>query len=160
MRPTIFHVLVLVGALATLSPSSAPAQTAEEQVQATVESFLETLGGLRHYALSKYMASGTSSVTIARKTPAGFENRVMSALQWLETAKRMPNDVPFEERLSNIEIRVESGQLAVLTADFEIVRSGEVRSSGVDVFTLVKQGDEWKFASIAYTSLPTETGKE
>ncbi len=59
----------------------------------------------------------------------------------------------FEERISNVEVTIDSGELAYLRADFEIVREGKVVTYGVDVFTLLRIGDEWKIATISYTNL-------
>jgi hypothetical protein len=39
-------------------------------------------------------------------------------------------------------------------ADFQVVRDGSVLSSGVDQFTLVRDGSRWKIAVVAYTSIP------
>ena len=70
--------------------------------------------------------------------------------------KNNPEDTPFEERLSNIEVTIDSGELAYLRADFEIVQGGKVISYGVDLFTLLRMGDAWKIATISYTNLPGE----
>ncbi len=51
-------------------------------------------------------------------------------------------------------MHVEDGQLAFLRADFTVVIDGQVRSHGVDYFTLVKDGDAWKILNGAYTSHP------
>ena len=41
-------------------------------------------------------------------------------------------------------MQVEDGHLAFVRADFTVVIGGEVRSHGVDYFTLVKDGAAWK----------------
>ena len=47
---------------------------------------------------------------------------------------------------------VEDDRLAFVRADFTVVIDGQVRSHGVDYFTLVKDGDAWKILNGAYTS--------
>ena len=76
-----------------------------------------------------------------------------TADKWLEKMRNNPSPAPFEERLSNVEITIDSGELAYLRADFEIVQEGKVVSYGADVFTLLRSGDEWKIAALAYTNL-------
>jgi hypothetical protein len=41
-------------------------------------------------------------------------------------------------------------------ADFQIMRDGKVVSHGVDHFTLIREASRWKFAVIAYTSMPVQ----
>jgi len=52
------------------------------------------------------------------------------------------------------EIDIDSDHLAHVRADFRILRDGKAVSSGVDHFTLVREPSGWKFAVIAFTSMP------
>lgn len=148
--------LPLLLASATAKAAQIPAEAdpeREREVLETVEHVLELLGGLRFYALPRYFTEDANIVT-ARKTKSLFVNRVVSARAWIENLMRGPAPQPFEEVLSNVEIAIESGELALVRADFEIVREGRVESSGVDFFTLLRHDGEWKISSIAYTSIP------
>jgi beta-lactamase class A len=126
----------------------------ETEVRQAVEHFLDLLGELRHYALEQYFTPD-ANVTTARSTTSGFVHRTVNVRTWLEELAVSPSTRPFREVLSNVEVEVASGELAVVRANFEIVREEGVASSGVDYFTLVKRDGKWKIASIAYTSLPS-----
>ncbi len=131
----------------------------EMEVQETVVHFLELLGGLRFYALGQYMTEDANIIT-ARWSRSGFVNRVQSGRKWLDGLMEGPGPQPFREELTNIEIEVASGELALVRAEFEIVRDTGVASFGVDFFTLVRQDDQWKLASIAFTSIPASERPE
>ncbi len=124
----------------------------EMEVHETVVHFLELLGGLRFYALGQYMTEDANIIT-ARWSRGGFVNRVQSGREWLDGLMEGPGPRPFREELTNVEIEVASGELAMVRAEFEIVRDTGV-AFGVDFFTLVRQDDQWKLASIAFTSIP------
>ena len=49
---------------------------------------------------------------------------------------------------------IDSDHLAYVRADFQVMRDGKAQSYGVDQFTLVRDASGWKFAVIAYTSMP------
>jgi len=131
----------------------------EMEVHETVVHFLELLGGLRFYALGQYMIEDANIIT-SRWSRSGFVNRVQSGREWLDGLMEGPGPKPFREELTNVEIEVASGELALVRADFDIVRDTGVASFGVDFFTLVRQDDQWKLASIAFTSIPASERRE
>ncbi len=131
----------------------------EMEVHETVVHFLELLGGLRFYALGQYMTEDANIIT-ARWSRGGFVNRVQSGREWLDGLMEGPGPRPFREELTNVEIEVASGALAMVRAEFEIVRDTGVASFGIDFFTLVRQDDGWKLASIAFTSIPASERPE
>ena len=146
--------------LIVLLPASSPAPQDQDQdprlemeVHETVVHFLELLGGLRFYALGQYMTEDANIIT-ARWSRSGFVNRVQSGREWLDDLMEGPGPQPFREELTNVEIEVVSGELALVRADFEIVRDTGAASYDVDFFTLVRQDDQWRLASIAFTSIP------
>jgi hypothetical protein len=51
-------------------------------------------------------------------------------------------------------VTIDSDHLAHVRADFQVMRDGKAQSYGVDQFTLVRDASGWKFAVIAYTSMP------
>ncbi len=136
-------------------PSTASAQgRAEEEVRTTIEAFLKDLGSHNVDALPGYLAPGAVLI-VARNRNRSFNNSITSSKEWLEQMRTNANPDPFVDRLSNVEVTIDADQIAYLRADFEIVRNQKVVSSGVDVFTLIRSGNEWKIAAIAYTSIPT-----
>ena len=56
--------------------------------------------------------------------------------------------------ISNVNVTIDSNQLAYVRADFQVTRDGQALSKGVDQFTLVREPTGWKIAVVAYTSLP------
>lgn len=58
-----------------------------------------------------------------------------------------------DEQIFDVEIHVE-GPLAVAWAPFTIAIDGELRSCGVNQFTLVKHSDGWKVAYLIDTHTP------
>jgi beta-lactamase class A len=145
--------------LALTGPAQAASVDDGAEARAAVEHFLELLGGLRYYALEP-LFTPDANVTTARSTTSGFVHRTVNVREWLRELGESPSTRPFQERLSNVEVRVESGELAFVRADFEIVREEGVASSGVDYFTLVRRDGKWKIASIAYTSIPEPDTEE
>ena len=56
--------------------------------------------------------------------------------------------------MTNVTVTIDSEHLAHVRADFRILRDGKAVSYGVDQFTLVREPAGWKFAVIAFTSMP------
>jgi hypothetical protein len=158
MRLTAASFLIAVLATSNaLAQPSAPAQErldieAEMAVHDTVTQFLESLGGLRFDVLGELMTEHANVIT-ARWSSSGFVNRVQSRDEWLSGLLHAPPR-PFREVLTNVDIEIASGELAVVRANFAIVRATGVASRGVDFFTLVRDEGRWKLASIAFTSMP------
>lgn len=138
--------------LAGAQPTSA-VEDQEPQVVGTVEKLLDRLGRQRHYAMAPLFTDNAIIIT-ARERSMGYETRVERVSSWLSRMSASSNPQPFVEKISNTEVTIDSGHLATLRADFEILRDGQRVSSGIDIFTLVRKGNEWKVASIAFTSIP------
>lgn len=129
------------------------APTDEQAVRTTVEDFLDRLGSRRIDTLDDDLTS-TALVIVSRQRDGAFETSVRTAAEWLAGMRQGTPGAPFREPLTNVQVTVDSGSLAYVRADFEVVRDGQVLSSGVDHFTLVRQPEGWKLAVIAYTSIP------
>ncbi len=153
MRTWILTSALWIGSLATLLPAVVQDELVlEEQVRATVADLLEHIGGGNVSALPSHFTPDAILI-VARKREGKFTNTIQTVETWMTSLRENPDRPPFEERLTNIEVTLESSQIALLRADFEIVREGKVVSSGVDLFTLLRHGDEWKVAALAYTNL-------
>src|SRR5262249_20455754 len=144
------------------------AQTADERsVQSFVENFLTKLGNHQFDALDADFTP-KALIVVTRQRPStssgGGEpveprdrlwvNSYQTGEEWLAALKRNPNPTTFREPITNVKVTIDGGQLAYLRADFQVVRDGTVLSSGVDQFTLVRDGPGWKIAAAAYTSIP------
>jgi SnoaL-like domain len=134
--------------------SPALAQSPEKKaVQDAVERFLLQLGDREYDKVAAALAP-KALVVIARRRDGQWANTYQTGEEWVAGLKKNPNPAAFREPLSNVSVTVDSARLAYLRADFQIVRDGSVQSHGVDQFTLVREGDAWKIAVVAFTSLP------
>ena len=122
-----------------------------EDVKALVDRFLLHLGDHEVDKVAADLAA-TSLIVIARETAQGWVNSEQTGDQWLAGLRR--STATFREVLSNVVVTIDSDHLALLRADFQIVRDGKAQSYGVDQFTLVREPSGWKFAVIAFTSMP------
>ena len=139
-------------ATASLAPAPARAQGADEQaVRAAVEHFLDLLGKRELGALPALFAPKATMVVV-RQRDGQWSHTVQTFDEWLAGLKAQTTVTRFREPLTNISVHVEDGQLAFLRADFTVEIDGQVRSHGVDYFTLVKDAGAWKLVNGSYTS--------
>jgi imidazolonepropionase-like amidohydrolase len=129
-------------------------------IKAFVERFLLNLGD---HAVDKVAAdlAPKALVVVARErnpsTGSGqavWTNSEQTGDEWIAAMRNNSNPVLFREPLTNVIVTIDSDHLAHVRADFQIMRDGKVVSHGVDQFTLVRESSGWKFAVIAYTSMP------
>lgn len=127
--------------------------SAEKAVQSAVEDFLTRLGDARYDTLETDFTPN-ALIVVARQREGSWTNAYQTAEEWLGALRKNPKPTRFREPISNVKVTIDSGELAYLRADFQVVVEGKVRSSGVDQFTLVRDNGRWKIAAIAYTSIP------
>ena len=155
----ILFSLMLVVACLFGSTGALLAQTgdrdAERAVIDAVQAQLRYLGDRDIEALAETFTD-TAIIVVSRRRDGRFTNSVTRAENWLASMRANPDAQTFEERISNVHVTIDSGHLAHVRADFEILRGGTVVSSGIDQFTLVREPEGWKVAVIAYTSIPAE----
>jgi SnoaL-like protein len=146
--------ILVASLLAVALASPAVAQPSDKQaVQDTVERFLLQLGGKEYDKVAATLAP-KALVMIARQRDGQWTNSFQTGEEWVAALKKNPNPAAFREPLSNVTITIDSGRIAYLRADFQIMRDGKAQSHGVDQFTLVRDGDAWKMAVVAFTSIP------
>ena len=145
--------MVLLLALALAAPAFA--QSGEEQtVQTFVEDFLMRLGDHKFDTLDGDFAP-KALIVVARQQPSGgWTTSYLTGEEWLAALKKNPNPMTFREPITNVKVTIDSQQLAHVRADFQVVHDGAVLFSGVDQFTLVRDGSRWKIAVVAYTTIP------
>jgi hypothetical protein len=144
--------LVALGAFGV----SAVAQTADADaiaVRRAVEQFLDDLGNRRLEKLPALFAPKATMVVV-RQRDGQWTTTHQTFDEWLAGLRAQTPGTIFKEPLTNVSVHVESGQLAHLRADFTVVVEGQVRSHGVDYFTLVKDAGAWKILNGSYTSIP------
>jgi len=125
----------------------------KKQVQDAVERFLLQLGDKQYDKVAATLAP-KALVVIARQRGGQWVNSFQTGEEWVAGLKTNPNPTAFREPLSNVTVTIDSDRLAYLRADFQIMRDGRAQSHGVDQFTLVRDGDAWRVAVVAFTSLP------
>jgi imidazolonepropionase-like amidohydrolase len=125
----------------------------EAAVRQTVETFLLHLGDHQWDAVAADLAP-KAIVAVTRQRDAQWSNTYQTGDEWLAALRRNPNPTTFREPITNVVVTIDSGQLAYVRADFTVTREGQTQSRGVDQFTLVREGDAWKVAVVAYTSIP------
>jgi hypothetical protein len=148
--------LLMVAGIALALARPGLAQTADEKaVQSYVEDVLLRLGDHKLETLDADFTP-KALVVVARERDGKWTNNYQTAEEWLAGIRKNPNPTTFREPLSNVKVTIDSGQLAFLRADFQVVRDGKAVSSGVDEFTLVREDGRWRIALIAYTSAPVK----
>ena len=126
----------------------------EAAVRQTVEQFLLHLGDHRFDDVAADLAP-KALVAVTRQGRDGqWTNTFQTGEEWLAQLRRNPNPTTFREPITNATVTIDSGRLAFVRADFQVVRDGTPMSRGVDEFTLVREASGWKIAVVAYTSIP------
>lgn len=149
------RVLTAVVLATALGPVAARAQAPgpEAEVRQAVGKFLDDLGNRRLDVLPALFAPKATMVVV-RQRDGAWSVSTQTVDEWLAGMKASATATTFSEPLTNVSVHVESGNLAHVRADFTVVASGQVRSHGVDYFTLVKDAGAWKLVNAAYTSIP------
>ncbi len=122
-------------------------------MQAAVEHFLDVLGNRDLDRLPALFAP-KATMAVLRQRDGQWTTTARRSTEWLGALRSQTTATKFREPLTGVSVHVEDGRLAFLRADFTVVIDGQVRSHGVDYFTLVKDGEAWKILNGAYTSHP------
>ncbi|HZT78545.1 MAG TPA: amidohydrolase family protein [Vicinamibacterales bacterium] len=125
----------------------------EADVRSAVETFLQHLGDHQFDQVAADLAPN-ALIVVTRQRDGAWTNTYQTREEWLGALTRNPNPVTFREPIADVHVTIDSERLAYLRADFQVVRNGDVLSHGVDQFTLTRDGDAWKIALVAYTSIP------
>ncbi|MEZ5417773.1 MAG: nuclear transport factor 2 family protein [Vicinamibacterales bacterium] len=130
------------------------AQTADEAaVRTAVEHFLDVLGNRRLDQLPALFAPKATMVVVRRRD-GQWSHTTSTVDEFLAALRAQATPTLFTEPLTNVTVQVDDGHLAFVRADFTVVIDGQVRSHGVDYFTLVNDGGAWKLLNASYTSKP------
>ena len=133
-------------------------RTAESEVKATVEAFLQHLGDGEFDKVAADLTAKAIVVVARQQTTANgsteWTNTYRTGAEWVAGLKSNTNFSRFREPLTNVQTTIDSNALAFVRADFQVVRDGRTESHGVDEFTLTREAGVWKIAAIAFTSIP------
>ena len=145
----LIKILFLFGTIFLISPSFA-AGTAEEkaEVRAILDQVFDAMRAGDDDSLKSLLLPDTKLDRIAPDADVSRGD----ASGWIEWVGTL-NPGQADEQIFDVEIHVE-GPLAVAWAPFTIAINGELRSCGVNQFTLVKYSDGWKVAYLIDTHTP------
>ncbi|MBT6033119.1 MAG: hypothetical protein HOH19_11120 [Kordiimonadaceae bacterium] len=144
---TKFLTLLMLLSFTTIT-TTASAATAEEEVQALL---MDVFDAMRAGDAEKLRTLILSDTALDRIAPDKAVDRGQSEdwIGWVDTL----NPGQADEQIFDVEIKVE-GPLATAWAPFTIAIDGELKSCGVNHFTLVKHEDGWKVAYLIDTHTP------
>jgi imidazolonepropionase-like amidohydrolase len=125
------------------------------EIKAFVERFLLHLGDHDVDTVAADLAA-KALVVVTRSRDSQWINSEQTGEEWIAAMRKNASPTIFREPLTNVTVTVDSDHLAYLRADFQVMREGKAVSHGVDQFTLVREASGWKFAVIAYTSMPIQ----
>lgn len=154
----IVLMLASPAAAQTVSPGlehANPEMTApaRREIQQRVEEFLKKLGNRDVAGVRAMLAPKVLIAVVRQQGDGSFANTYQTGDEFIAQFEKSAGQPKFEEPITNAVVTIDSDRLAYVRADFTVVRDGKVMSSGVDHFTLLREPDGWKIASIAYTSL-------
>lgn len=132
---------------ALLAVEAAQAQVAPEEARAlaVADSALEAINRGDMVGLTDLMIEEAVVVVVG-----GPEGSSEYSLRSRAQARSNVPDVQIVERGFDGEARV-SGRLATVWLPYDLYVNGEWSHCGVDSFTMLKLGDAWRIASLAYT---------
>jgi len=87
---------------------------------------------------------------------AEWTNSEQTGDEWIAAMRRSTTATKFREPLTDVTVTIDSDHLAHVRAAFQIIRDGKTVSHGIDQFTLVREPSGWKFAVVAFTSIPVQ----
>jgi hypothetical protein len=129
--------------------------TEAAELRGFVERFLLNLGDHEVDKVAADLAA-KSLIVISRERDGQWTNSEQPGDEWIAAMRRNTSPTIFREPLTNVVVTIDSDHLAHVRADFRVLRDGKAVSHGVDQFTLVREPSGWKFAVIAYTSIPIQ----
>lgn len=155
---TLLHraslLLLLLGLQSVARPADASRvetpEAAKASVLAVVQRFCDALAA-RDPAACRATVAPEGQLQALNEGPKGptIGYRLLG-----EFADRLPamKERPLE-RFWNPTVLVQ-GRIATVWASYDFHRDGKFAHSGIDVFTLMRAGDEWKIVNLAFTMQP------
>ena len=126
----------------------------ESEVRAVVERFLDAAGRLDFDAMAALFAPG-ASIGGAVLRDGRWVTTAQSAEAFIAAERGRGHETPYQEPVSQWTVHCDDGQLAFVRAVATILLAGEVRSTNIDYFTLLRDADgAWKIVNGSYTAKP------
>jgi ketosteroid isomerase-like protein len=144
--------LVLVIVLFAASTLSAVETSDEDDVKATVERFLTSLGSGDYEAVPAMFAP-KATISHPAKVDGKWTMTNETFDEWMAARLASPTRPKFREPVNEFTVHVDDG-LAFVRADANFYVGDELRSNNLDYFTLIKIDGEWKFVNASYVNRP------
>ena len=140
--------LLAVAAIAIATPSNA-APADDAPILATVQQFFDALGRQDTATMQKIVLPGSIYTAVRLQADGTHKVGRMAAD---ETFNKVIGPGYLERMWNPVVSR--RGPMAVVSAPYEFQLNGKTTHCGVDVFSLVKDGGNWKIASLMWTQEP------
>ena len=126
--------------------------TDEEDLIKTVEHFLSAAGNYNIDAMAEMM---TEHANVGIAGYKDGENVITSmTVQDYFSGVKNRTARPYFEPVKEYAIHISDNRLAFVRADATLYAYGVPQSHNMDYFTLMKDGETWKFLSLSYTPTP------
>lgn len=131
----------------------------EEEIKAAVEKLLFETGNFNIEVLDE-MVSDKAMIAYSFLSNGIWTNREITIAEYFEDVKKRELK-PYCELVSNYDIIVTEGRLALVRADAIVHRLGVPGKRKINHMTPMKEGENWKFLNISWTAheLPEEKKK-
>jgi len=124
----------------------------ETEVIETVEHFLFAAGNYDIEAMSKMMTEHANVGSVSLKDGERVIN-TMTVQDFFDVIKKRTSR-PYFEPVREYAIHLNDDHLAFVRADAILYAFGVPQSHNMDYFTLMKDGESWKFLSLSYSATP------
>lgn len=151
-RPVISSIFGIAMLFAVLS--SAWGESDDEQVvKDIVDQFLITIGnGDLDDLPAMFVLDANIGSASLRDGKWVAETKTFE--EWLSELNAETTWTRFREPVTEFTVHIESGQMAFVRADAQLIIDDQVVSHNIDYFTLVRDGSAWKFLSASYVARP------
>jgi len=130
----------------------------ETEVIETVEHFLFAAGNYNIDAMSEMMTEH-ANVGIALYKDGESVVTTMTINDYFDSVKKKTTR-PYFEPVREYTIHLNDDHLAFVRADATLYAYGIPQSHNMDYFTLMKDGNSWKFLSLSYSATPIQEGEK
>lgn len=119
-------------------------------IKTIVDRFLAAAGNYDFKAIEA-MVSENANIGITRLREGAWSTETLMVTEFLESLKSGGSQAYFEP-VRDYTILISDGHLAIVKAEAILYRHGIPLYRNFDNFTLIKEGDDWKFLNLSYSS--------
>jgi len=152
VRPA-FSSLVVIAMIFVLSSNAWGENDDEQAVKAFVVDFLTAVGDGDLDALP-VMFVANANIGTASLRDGQWVSSTRTFGDWFSELKARTAWTRFREPVTEFTVHIENGRMAFVRADATLIVDDIARSHNIDYFTLVREGDAWKFLSASYVAIP------